>query len=181
MKKINFIGIFIVLFLFFSCLKNNEVKIIFFDENQKEYLNNIISNINFNIEIIDNDNYWTIKNISEQELLEIIKIVNFKMKIMNENIQNVNTTKTSDGIPYIRKYVKITRENGLEILEDIESEPRLIYDPTHPDSIKVGERQGYVIYPNIDLTMEMLDLVRITKIYEMFSEILKNKYNYIIF
>ena len=172
--------IIILSFVFISCIKNDDVKIIFLDDHQKVFIDDIILYSSFSIELINKGNYWTIKNTSEEALLEIIKIAHIKMDVINTNIQNVDNSNQIDGVPYIRRYVKITPESGVEILEDTESDSRLVWDPMHPDAIKTGGRQGYVIYPNIDVTIEMVDLIRTTRLYEAFLEILKNKYKYII-
>ncbi len=45
-------------------------------------------------------------------------------------------------------------------------EPNWKYQPGHPDAIKSGEREGYVAYPNIDLTTEFVDAIEATRAYE---------------
>ena len=42
------------------------------------------------------------------------------------------------------------------------SEPRLAYEPGHPDA----DENGYVAYPNVDLVTEMTDLLSATRAYE---------------
>jgi flagellar basal-body rod protein FlgC len=46
------------------------------------------------------------------------------------------------------------------------SSPRLVYDPTHPDAIKSGPRQGYVEMPNVNIVTEMVDLIAASRAYE---------------
>ena len=43
---------------------------------------------------------------------------------------------------------------------------RLVYDPTHPDAIKTGPRQGYVEFPNVNIVEEMVDMISATRSYE---------------
>jgi flagellar basal-body rod protein FlgC len=43
---------------------------------------------------------------------------------------------------------------------------RLVYDPSHPDSIKVGEKKGYVEFPNINIVTEMTDMISASRSYE---------------
>jgi len=168
-----FIGFFISLFLIFGCstqkrmAKNEqlELKIMFYTDNQIEYIRNYILYKNYDIEIIDKEHYLILKNINEEILMEIHKIVRLKMDIIADNIANANTTRTENSGPYTRQYLKITVENGIEILEDTESFFRYIYDPSHPDSILDGIRKGFVKMPNVDLTLEMLDMIETSRLY----------------
>jgi flagellar basal-body rod protein FlgC len=48
-----------------------------------------------------------------------------------------------------------------EVKED-ESEPRLEYDPSHPDA----DENGYVKKPNINLVTEMVDMISASRSYE---------------
>lgn len=52
-----------------------------------------------------------------------------------------------------------------EILTD-QSDPLYRYQPDHPLAIKDGKWQGYVAYPNIDLTSQMVDALGATRAYE---------------
>ncbi|GHT52234.1 hypothetical protein FACS1894106_0530 [Spirochaetia bacterium] len=176
------------LFILFGCntqkglVQNDpkEMKIIFYADNQREYFKNLLLLENIIFEINNNGDYVTIKNISEDKLIELHKIMHLENDIIADNIANVNTTRTENGGPYIRKYLKITAEKGIEILEDIENYPRLVYDPTHPDAIKTGELQGYVKYPNIDIVKEMTDMIAISRLYEGIMEYSRNNYKNII-
>jgi flagellar basal-body rod protein FlgC len=53
-----------------------------------------------------------------------------------------------------------------EIQKDYAAENRLVYDPTHPDAIKTGPRQGYVEMPNVDIVEEMVDMIAASRSYE---------------
>lgn len=52
-----------------------------------------------------------------------------------------------------------------EILTD-ESDPLYRYQPDHPLAIEEGQWKGYVAYPNIDLTTQMVDALEATRAYE---------------
>ena len=138
----------VILFLMVSCSGNDEIKIIMFNENHKNIIEDIILLKNYNLEIIDNGNYWIIKNISEEALLEYLGIAYLKMDVIANNIANVNTEN------YTRKYVKITVENGVEIVNDTE---------------------------NVDLTRETIDMIEIQRFYEAIIENLKKINKNIIF
>jgi len=122
-----------------SCAGNKETKMIIFNENHKNIFENVILYKNYNMEIIDNGNFWIIKNISEEALLELIGIARLKLDVIANNIANVNTEN------YLRKYVKITVENGVEVVDDTE---------------------------NVDLTRETIDMIEIQRLYEASLEYL---------
>ena len=53
-----------------------------------------------------------------------------------------------------------------EIVEDRTTQPRLVYDPSHPDAIKSGPRAGYVEYPNVHVVEEMVNMTSAARAYE---------------
>lgn len=108
-----------------------------------------------------------------------------RMDTIAENIVNRETTRTADGGPYRRKLVvfrEIESENNFthalryaksnryrdqkggvlisEIIED-QSDFIPVYDPNHPDA---GE-DGYVMMPNVNTTVEMVDSMAATRSY----------------
>jgi len=135
----NLIYFFIILFFMGSCSGNKETKMIIFNENHKNIIENVILYKNYNLEIIDNGNFWILKNISEEVLLELIGIARLKLDVIANNIANINTEN------YLRKYVKITVENGVEIVDDTE---------------------------NVDLTRETVDMIEIQRLFEASIEYL---------
>jgi len=54
--------------------------------------------------------------------------------------------------------------SGVEVasIEQDQSAPRLVYDPSHPDA----NPQGYVAMPNINVVQEMTDMITATRSYE---------------
>lgn len=100
-----------------------------------------------------------------------------KMNVIAENIANVDTTMTEDGTPYRRKqavlrqveyFYRNYRKNLLggvavdRIKEDTRTPFKKVYDPSHPDA----DRAGFVYYPNIDLTKELVELSNTNGSYE---------------
>jgi len=168
--------LFFVCFLTISCNKN--MHIVIFNEAQKELINNYIIYRKYNVKYIDNGNYITLKNINENILIGIISMLNLKMELIKDNIININTTRTAEGGPYFRNYLKITIENGMEILKDT-SAIRLIYDPAHPDAIYNMENKGYVQYPEIDPIIEYNDLIETVQLYNNIVEYINNNYKQI--
>ncbi len=54
--------------------------------------------------------------------------------------------------------------SGVETQEVREEpvEPRLVYDPAHPDA----REDGYVVYPDINIITEMVDMIAASRAYE---------------
>jgi flagellar basal-body rod protein FlgC len=97
------------------------------------------------------------------------------------NLSNAHTTRTAEGGPYLRKQVvlspsflgkqfsallsqKMGKESvgvKAEIIEDGRG-VKIIYDPTHPDA----DETGLVALPNVQITEEMINLLRATRSYE---------------
>jgi flagellar basal-body rod protein FlgC len=112
-----------------------------------------------------------------------------RMDVISDNMANANTTRTPEGGPFRRSRVIMrprvdspywrspflpqSLDNGIgrgvrvaEIQKDYSTENRLRWDPTHPDAIKSGPREGYVELPNVDIVTEMVDLISATRAYE---------------
>ena len=106
-----------------------------------------------------------------------------RMKMISSNIANVNTTRTPGGGPYRRKDVifaampteksflaQLTsnqpdsgaREVKVVGIAEDSRPPRMVYDPSHPDS----NEEGYVAMPNVDVAEEMTNLMVTKRSYE---------------
>lgn len=105
-----------------------------------------------------------------------------RMAAISSNIANAQTTRTAEGGPYRRKEVVFgaepARETFSEILEGEMGEnaqkvhatevlstnkpPILKYDPSSPDA----NAEGYVAYPDINITQEMTDMIAASRSYE---------------
>ncbi len=106
--------------------------------------------------------------------------------IIAQNIANVDTTRTKDGTPYVRKNVFFVEKGTVagqnfgsvltaasksvagqgvkvaKIVEDDKTAMKMVYDPSHPDA----DENGYVTYPNVNVITEMTDLIDATRSYE---------------
>ena len=101
-----------------------------------------------------------------------------RLNAVSGNIANISSLKDENGEanPYqarevvfeTDKSVSISGASGVKVAEikTSEAEPRYRYDPTHPLAIQSGEHKGYVAYPNIDLTTEMVNALESTRAYE---------------
>lgn len=105
-----------------------------------------------------------------------------RIDVISKNIANANTTRATGGMPYRRQMVvfKEDKENsftsylnkftslfngkGVEIEEIVEDESpfKFKYEPGHPDA----DENGYVMMPNVDVVVEMVDLIDAQRAYE---------------
>jgi flagellar basal-body rod protein FlgC len=97
------------------------------------------------------------------------------MDTISGNLANVNTTRTPEGGPYVRR-VPIFQERLMEAMDDGSTSsgvrvvdvakdplpPRMQYQPDHPDA----DEKGYVAYPNVNLVREMADMLVASRAYE---------------
>lgn len=104
-----------------------------------------------------------------------------RLEAISSNIANANNTELVNGEVYKRKQVYLTEDNlnfegvlnGVrvsEIREDNIKPDRLVYDPENKNAIQEGEYKGYVRYPNVDITTEMVDLMNSQRSFELNSQ-----------
>jgi flagellar basal-body rod protein FlgC len=102
-----------------------------------------------------------------------------RLDVTSSNMANANTTRTAEGGPYQRRdpvfnTAPVDTQNfgsvmgealtGVEVSEVIndQSEPRKVYDPSHPDA----QEDGYVSMPNITMVEEMVNMLNASRSYE---------------
>jgi len=119
-----------------------------------------------------------------------------RQDVIADNIANVSTTRTAEGGPFRRSRVIIqprvespywrspflpeSMDNGIgrgvrvvEVQKDHTKENPLRWDPTHPDAIKSGPREGYVELSNVDIVTEMVDMISASRSYEANASIIE--------
>lgn len=101
-----------------------------------------------------------------------------RMNLTSSNLANAKTTRTEEGGPYRRRDPVFTAVPGnerfeteldgalravevTEVIEDPE-DPRLEYDPSHPDA----NPEGYVEMPNVNPVEEMVNMMTAARAYE---------------
>lgn len=113
-----------------------------------------------------------------------------RIDVIAQNIANAETTRTTAGTPYRRQVASLgevrtlptfelvppgwadertapdpTRQlEGVEVV-GVGQDPTdfvPVYDPGHPDA----NEDGYVLYPNVDMTTELVDLMGARRFYE---------------
>lgn len=109
-----------------------------------------------------------------------------RMDVISNNIANSQTTRGADGEAYRRKQVVFSTQEanrspvarfrrgadpaqaanlaGVEVRGIIESDEEMVraYDPGHPDA----DEEGFVTFPNVDITTEMVDMMAASKAYQ---------------
>jgi len=110
-----------------------------------------------------------------------------RMNVISSNLANADTTRTPEGGPYRRKDVvfvpaslekpsgdfgdyfrrmlfESNRPEGVRVLDIVEDKKpfRKVYDPYHPDA----DKDGYVLYPNVDVVEEMVNLISASRSFE---------------
>ena len=106
-----------------------------------------------------------------------------RMDLISQNIANANTTKTTDGTPYRRQalllgtnaknpfsnYLSGTAKDVIGdgrvkiqgVVED-QTDFKRVYEPDNPEA----DEEGYVLYPNVDIVTEMVDMISASRSYE---------------
>ena len=100
-----------------------------------------------------------------------------RLQTVASNMANARTTRTDEGGPYQRQMPVFSAEptdtfgdmferniSRVDVV-DIETDDALgasVYDPGHPDA----DDNGYVLYPNVNILTEMVDMMTTSRTYE---------------
>lgn len=98
-----------------------------------------------------------------------------RLDAISSNLANMSTTRNERGesVPYEPRFVIFETDTSLTTpgggqgvkvasVETSHEQPRLKYQPGHPDA----NEDGFVAYPNIDMTTEFVDALSATRAYE---------------
>lgn len=109
-----------------------------------------------------------------------LSLERLKLDTVSTNIANVNTTRTAEGGPYVKKEVVFeeslkkagsslngqlnTKSFGVKATEIVENKDDLVmeYNPTHPDA----DEEGFVQMPNVNMADEMIDMITAQRTYD---------------
>lgn len=112
-----------------------------------------------------------------------------RMTLVANNLANAETTRDSSGVirPYRRRMALFRQGNpaltgseqfGVQLAEVAESRAafRRVFDPDHPDAVTIEDLRanpeltpddvGFVIYPNVQVPTEMVDMVEASRVYQ---------------
>jgi len=95
-----------------------------------------------------------------------------RLRVIAENLANADSTaQTPDGLPYRRKILtfknELDRSNGMNLVTVNKVKPDTSdfnkkFDPHHP----AADRDGYVLTPNVNSLVEMMDMREAQRSYE---------------
>ena len=103
-----------------------------------------------------------------------------RLDTISSNLANLNSLERDENghmQPYQARYVIFqadeqleTKDGGVGVkvarVETEKVEPLYRWQPSHPYAIKDGPKKGYVAYPNVNMTAEMVDALVATRAYE---------------
>jgi flagellar basal-body rod protein FlgC len=102
-----------------------------------------------------------------------------RLDAISGNIANMSSLRNENGelAPYQARFVvfetddEMTNGNGamgvkVSSVETSQVDPQHRYQPDHPLAIKEGKWKGYVAYPSVNLTAEMVNALEATRAYE---------------
>lgn len=87
------------------------------------------------------------------------------LEVISNNLANAEVTRTAEGGAYKRQVATMTPgPDGRPTLEVVQDPRpgRLQYDPSHPDA----NADGFVEYPNVDVSNELVDLMITRRVHE---------------
>jgi flagellar basal-body rod protein FlgC len=102
-----------------------------------------------------------------------LKAQRVRLDTIAENILNVNTTRNARGekVPYRRRFATLASGMGegssrpgvhVDAIKSDQTPFQKRFEPGHPDA----DADGYVLYPNIDLSIEYVNALEASRAYE---------------
>jgi flagellar basal-body rod protein FlgC len=98
-----------------------------------------------------------------------------RLNAISSNLANMSTTRNERGepVPFQPRYVTFQTDtelttfgggHGVKVatVEYSQDPPLMKYEPGHPDA----NAEGWVAYPNVDMTTEFVDALEATRAYE---------------
>jgi flagellar basal-body rod protein FlgC len=93
------------------------------------------------------------------------------------NLTSLERDEQGNMQPYHARYVVFQTDDAMETkqgavgvkvasVQTEQIEPLYRWQPSHPYAIKEGPKKGYVAYPRINMTAEMVDALVATRAYE---------------
>ncbi len=105
-----------------------------------------------------------------------------RLNVISANIANANTSRTDSGLPYRRKDVifstvmdSLCGVTSKQVIEDTSTDFNETYLPGHPQA----DENGWVMMPNVDLPVEMMNLMVASRAYQANASVL-NRYQQMV-
>ncbi len=99
-----------------------------------------------------------------------------RIGIVSNNIANAKTTRTASGLPYCRQDIVLSTSadslggiTSVEVITDTSTDFKRVYIEGHPDA----DEQGFVLMPNVDLPVEMINMLSASRAYQANVAVLK--------
>ncbi len=99
-----------------------------------------------------------------------------RIGIVSNNIANARTTRTPSGLPYCRQDIVLSTSadslagiTSVEVISDTSTDFKRVYIEGHPDA----DQEGFVLMPNVDLPVEMINMVSASRAYQANVAVLK--------
>jgi flagellar basal-body rod protein FlgC len=95
------------------------------------------------------------------------------IEVISSNVANIQTTDAGKGQPYRRleAVFKNNKDGGVDvekIIEDTSQFPKIL-DPGNPEA----DQEGYILMPNVDLPVELMNLAAAARTYEANAAVLR--------
>ncbi|WP_432491107.1 flagellar basal body rod protein FlgC [Kineococcus auxinigenes] len=89
------------------------------------------------------------------------------MDAVSDNLANINTAKRTDEDAFAARYVVATEAGdgkGTQVAGIVTGSPegRMVHEPDHP----LADENGYVKYPDIDMSTQMTSLIMAQRAYQ---------------
>ncbi len=104
-----------------------------------------------------------------------LRAESLRLNVIARNIANANTSRTDTNEPYRRQDVILSTGGDIdgvsieEIVPDMNTAFKRIFKPGHPDA----DKNGYVLMPNVDVPVEMMNMIVATRSYQANVAVLK--------
>jgi flagellar basal body rod protein FlgC len=113
------------------------------------------------------------KQQAVKALTESYLTLEMSVRLVEENIANVDTTRTAEGTPYRRRHLALDSEGRPAGVGEDHGDFFWSYEPAHPEACPDGPRQGYLARPNINLAQERSQLHQLREQQRALREILR--------
>lgn len=91
------------------------------------------------------------------------------LDVISDNITNVNTVRSTDEAAFQARYlvaqsIDYGNQGGVQVagIELGDTEGRLVHEPSHP----LADEDGYVRYPDVDMSSQMTQLIMAQRGYQ---------------
>ena len=99
-----------------------------------------------------------------------------RIQVISNNIANIRTSRTESGEPYRRQDVVFSTSadyldgiSSVEVVADMSTAFKSVQIEGHPDA----DENGFVLMPNVDLPMEMMQMVSASRAFQANAAVLK--------